>query len=182
MPNFQSQAEALAYFSQLASLSPPELIGLWQGKTLETGHPLDGVLEALGWYGKRFHADRRADALLFSTGSRRLVPIDPKRIPLQLVLRFHSLAQRQWCRNLFDYALKGMWAGGTVASVRVAEFAGQQSAAMVYDSQPIIDHFRRIDADRLMGVMVIEGRGDHFFFMLERAEELQGGQVGQQES
>lgn len=179
IPHFQSGAEALTYFSHLVPISPPELIGLWRGRSLATGHPLDGMLEALGWYGKRFHPDKRADALLFSTGSRRLVPIDPKYAPLQLALRFYGLARRQWCRNLFGYAMKGMWARGPVASIRVAEFAGEQSACMVYDSQPVIDHFRRIGPDHLMGAMVIEGREDLFFFVLERAKELDYGAIRQ---
>ncbi len=72
---FETQEEALVFFDSLDPITPSELIGLWKGSSLPTGHPLDGALESLGWYGKRFHADRRADALLFSVGSRRLVPL-----------------------------------------------------------------------------------------------------------
>lgn len=169
---FANEAEALAYFDQLPAVTPPELIGLWRGQTIRTGHMLDGVLERLDWYGKRFHADRRADALLFSTGSRRLVPVEPARIPLGLALRFHGLSQRQWFRNLFRYALKSLWAKGPVASVRLETFRGKESAAMAYDQQPIIDHFRRVDEDRLMGVMTIRGREGHYCFVLEKVDEL----------
>lgn len=50
-------------------------------------------------------------------------------------------------------------------------FDGVASAAMVYDAQPIVDHFRRIDAKRVMGAMVISGDDRPFFFELERVEE-----------
>lgn len=172
MPIFQAEAEALEYFATLEPVTPPELIGLWQGSTIATGHPLDGVLEALGWYGKRFHADKRADALIFSTGSRRLVPLDPARMPIGLALRFSSLAKRQWFHNLFSYAIKAMWARGTVASVKISSFQGIESAAMHYDAQPITDHFRRVDENRLMGVMEITGDPRYFVFLLERSTEI----------
>ena len=171
-PHFDSEAEAIAFFTQLQPISPPELIGLWKGSTIATGHPLDGALESLGWYGKRFHADRRADALVFSTGSRRLVPLDPARIPLGLALQFSGLAKRQWFRNLFSYALKALWARGSVASVGMASFEGIESAAMTYDAQPIVDHFRRVDDDRLMGVMEIKEDPRHYVFLLQRSTEL----------
>lgn len=172
VPEFANEAEALAFFDSLPTVTPPELIGLWQGATVPTGHVLDGALESLGWYGKRFHADRRADALLFSTGSRRLVPVNPAHIPLGLTLKFYGLAQRQWFRNLFGYALKSLWAKGPVASVRLETLRGAESAAMVYDRQPIIDHFRRVDDDRLMGVMAIKGQQSHYVFTLVKVNDL----------
>jgi hypothetical protein len=41
---------------------------------------------------------------------------------------------------------------------------------MVYDQQPIVDHFRRIDEHRIMGAMVIEGDERIYFFELERTD------------
>nr|WP_234903069.1 GXWXG domain-containing protein [Ensifer adhaerens] len=38
------------------------------------GHPLDGVLENIGRFGKHFHANMRADALLFEAGTDTLFP------------------------------------------------------------------------------------------------------------
>ena len=42
------------------------------------------------------------------------------------------------------------------------------TAAMVYDKHPIIDHFKRIDADTVLGVM--DRKGDTFplYFYLQR--------------
>jgi hypothetical protein len=52
------------------------MIGLWTGRGIPSGHPLDGVLENLGWFGKWFTPAMRADALLFRFDDRRLIPID----------------------------------------------------------------------------------------------------------
>lgn len=88
---FASQNDAQGFFDELKPVMPDKTIGLWQGHRIATGHPLDCVLENLGWYGKRFHPDLRADALLFRAGPRRLVAIDPARIPLRLALRLAFL-------------------------------------------------------------------------------------------
>jgi hypothetical protein len=166
--SFRSQAEAFDYFDRLGVASIIELAGLWQGHGIASGHPLDGVLENLGWYGKRFTADLKADALLFALGPHRLVAIDPGMIPLKLALRCHRFGRTRAARGLFSYLQKLGRAKGPVASLRSMSFRDKTSAAMVYDRQPIIDHFRRIDDDRLLGVMAVEGDGRHYFFVLTR--------------
>lgn len=157
-------------FRELSPVEPHELAGLWRGRSIPSGHPFDGVLENLGWFGKRFTSDRRADALLFRSGERRLVAIDPKRIPLRLALRFHRLGKTRAARNLLSYLQRRLRANGPVASVQMLSFDGLASAAMVYDEQPIVDHFRRIDGKHVMAVMVISGDDRLFFFELERVE------------
>ncbi|WP_414125015.1 DUF4334 domain-containing protein [Rhizobium sp. BR 317] len=171
MPSsFQSQAEAFDYFDSLGVTSATQLAGLWQGHGVASEHPLDGVLENLGWYGKRFTTDLRADALLFAAGPHRLVAIDPSMIPLKLALRFHRFGRTRVARSLFS-SLRKMWrAKGPVASLRLMSFRGKTSAAMAYDRQPITDHFRRVDDDRLLGVMAVEGDSRHYFFILTRAK------------
>lgn len=82
-----------ATFKNLPPVEPRELVGLWRGRGIPSGHPLDGVLENLDWFGKRFTPDMRCDALLFRSGKRRLVPIDPALIPLRLVLRLHRFGR-----------------------------------------------------------------------------------------
>jgi len=49
---------------------------------------------------------------------------------------------------------------------------------MVYDHQPIVDHFRRIDEHTIMGAMTITGDERIYFFELDRVDEpckLDGG-------
>ncbi|OHV77100.1 DUF4334 domain-containing protein [Rhizobium sp. LCM 4573] len=163
-----SQEIALEYFDSLETVPPKELVGLWEGKGIPTGHPLDGVLENLGWYGKRFNANMRADALLFQTGGYRLVPIDPAYIPVRLLLRFAQFARTKPARNCFGHLQKALWARGPVASLKALQHRGRTSAAMVYDHQPVIDHFRKIDDGRLLGAMSIKGDDRCYFFLLSR--------------
>ena len=148
------------------------MIGLWTGRGIPSGHPLDGVLENLGWFGKRFSVHMRADALLFRGGEKRLVAIDPAWIPLRLALRFNKLGKTRAASNLLSYLLRRLRAKGPVASLKTVPFHGVTSAAMAYDTQSIVDHFRKVDDDRLMGAMVIEGDERVYFFELERVEEV----------
>ncbi len=58
------------------------------------------------------------------------------------------------------------------ASLWMVEFRGKVSACMVYDGQPVFDHFRQVDDQTVMGIM--DGKdqafdkGKHFYFYLER--------------
>jgi hypothetical protein len=43
---------------------------------------------------------------------------------------------------------------------------------MVYDGQPVFDHFKRVDDNTLMGIMngkKLRPSGNFFYFLLERA-------------
>lgn len=167
------QQMALEQFWDLPGVDPAELAGLWQGRGIATGHPFDGVLENLGWFGKRFTADLKADALLFRSGERRLTAIDPAFVPLGLALRFHRFGRTFAARNLFSYLQRRVSARGPTARLRVLSFEGTASAAMVYDRQPIIDHFRRMNDDMLMGMMIVHGDSRRYFFRLERVADAE---------
>lgn len=41
-------------WAALPPVSPEEILGLWHGSELRTGHSFEGQLEAARWYGKRF--------------------------------------------------------------------------------------------------------------------------------
>jgi hypothetical protein len=152
----------------LPPVTPSELVGLWRGKCIATGHPLDGVLENLGWFGKRFGPDLNADALLFSAGPGRLRGIDPKWVPLRLALRCQRFGRTRIARSLFWWLQRALQAKGPVASLKTLAFDGVASAAMVYDDQPIIDHFRKIDENRIMGLMKIRNDERVYAFELTR--------------
>lgn len=159
-------------FRGLPPVELHEMIGLWAGRGIPSGHPLDGVLENLGWFGKRFTAEMRADALLFRGGEKRLIAVDPAWIPLRLALRFHKLGKTRAATNLFSYMLRRLRAKGPVASLKAVPFQGLTSAAMIYDKQPIVDHFRKMDDGRVMGAMIVEGDDRVYFFELERVKEV----------
>jgi len=170
-PPVRNEQALLEEFRRLPPILPRELVGLWKGHGLSAGHPFDGVLENLGWFGKRFTRDMRADALLFCSSERRLTAIDPKWIPLQLALRFHGVGRTGIARNLVSYLQRCLRARGPVASVKTMVFDGVESAALAYDDQPIVDYFRRVDEKRVMGAMKITGDARIYFFELERVIE-----------
>ncbi|MYM63439.1 DUF4334 domain-containing protein [Pseudomaricurvus sp. HS19] len=56
------------------------------------------------------------------------------------------------------------------ASLREVVFRGQPTATMVYDQHPVFDHFRKIDDERVLGVMDRKGDNALLFFCLQRLD------------
>ena len=54
------------------------------------------------------------------------------------------------------------------ASLRMVEYRGVTTATMVYDKQPIFDHFRKIDDDTMVGAMDRKGEAAPLVFVLRR--------------
>ncbi len=61
------------------------------------------------------------------------------------------------------------------ASLWLEDFRGEITATMVYDGQPVHDHFKKIDDDAVMGIMngkgvrdFQDGVGRFYYFYLER--------------
>ncbi|ANM13156.1 MULTISPECIES: GXWXG domain-containing protein [unclassified Rhizobium] len=165
-----SQPCCRAWFDALDPVLPAEMIGLWRGVGIPSGHPLDGVLENLQWFGKRFHADLSADALLFQWKPGRLVPLDPALIPIRMTILFAPFGRTFVARNWLSYMQKVFRARGTTASFKLRMIDGGETAAMVYDRRPIVDYFRWIKDDELAGMMVVEGDERRYFFRLQRVD------------
>ena len=164
------QKDMTDWFRSLEPVDPLEMTGLWRGAGIPSGHPLDGVLENLRWFGKRFHPDRRADALLFQWLPGRLVAVDPRFVPLGLAIRLAPLGRTSLARSLFSLLHKAFRARGTTAALEVRAFEQVASAAMVYDRQPIVDHFRRVNDNALAGMMCVRDDERRFFFKLTRID------------
>lgn len=157
----RSRAELLGLFDRCAPVAIEDLLGLWRGGVWPTGTRFDGLLERLGWYGKVFRGPDDVQALLFQRPGTLLgwlnhAMIWPFRVPEQQGLVRHPLGR---------------------ARLRELCFRGRVSAGMVYDYLPIIDHFRRVDAATVIGLMDLRGRRDsQLFFWLERAASGRGGE------
>lgn len=57
------------------------------------------------------------------------------------------------------------------ASLWLEEFRGELVATMVYDGQPVHDHFKRVDDSTVMGIMngkKVVHNGRYFYFWLQR--------------
>ncbi len=163
-----SSIEALARFDALGGVQPEAMIGRWRGMSLATGHPLDGLLEKLGWYGKAFESLDRVHPLLFRSAWGRLNALDPGLMPATLALRAPSLARSRLLRFAFSTIAPLLRTRRSAAVLRMIEFRGRDSAAMVYDRKPIVDYFRHIDDGRILGLMHIQSWRQPFFFLLVR--------------
>lgn len=166
-----SPARGLRTFDVLPTVEAQDMLGLWRGVGLATGHPFDGLLEAFGWWGKAFRGRDEVDPLLFTTPGGPMA-VDPAWLPVGVAVRIGryrpELLRGRAARWLFAKALPHMRAERPAARLRDVAFRGQTGAAMIYDRQPIVDHFRRIDDDTRLGLMDLRGQDDPFFFLLTR--------------
>lgn len=138
---------ACRLFDELEAVPPEELLGVWRGRELRTGHPLDGVMKKLNWYGKAFHDAERVDPLLFELPGGKIAAVDPA--------------------TVYEKG-KLLEAPGGKARMRRIEHRGKAGAAMVYDNLPIIDHFRKAGEGMLLGMMDRKGDIAPYFFILEK--------------
>jgi hypothetical protein len=162
--------EALAFFDSLPVVAPEEMLGRWRGSGLPTGSPLDGLLEAYGWYGKEFIDEETVHPLLFTdlTGSPR--PVDPRLLPMALLRDYAGFAHLWPLRLLFIGIRPLLHTGRPTARLREITHRGVCTAAMVYDALPIIDVFRRVSDDVRLGAMDMRGLPSPFLFVLRRDE------------
>lgn len=160
--------ELLTFFDSLPAVSVGQLAGSWQGSGIPTGHRLDGVLEAMGWHGKRFAGPEEAHPLLFDDGRGAVVPVNPTFAPMGLVLRAPGLARHPLTVRVFRLVLPLVRTRKPRARLRAMESRGVVTATMLYDALPINDAFRTVAPDTLLGLMDLRGMEDPFFFVLRR--------------
>jgi len=160
--------EALAWFDSLPAVAPDEMIGRWRGSGLPTGSPLDGLLEAYGWYGKEFLDDETVHPLLFTDRSGAPRPVDPGWLPVALLRDYGGFLQIRPLRAAFGVIRPLLSTARPKARLREVAHRGVVTAAMVYDGLPIIDVFRRVSDDVRVGAMDMRGLPSPFLFVLRR--------------
>jgi len=157
--------DAFSVFDDLPALPPAAMRGRWIGHELATGHRWDGKLTAAGWQGKEFLEDDAVHPLLFGDRHGFSYPVDPRWVPVGLVdkipVRSVAVMGRAigWLRPVIQARRPG-------ARLRTVDYRGTASAAMVYDRLPIIDVFRRVDDDTLLGVMDMRDTPPYFFYLV----------------
>lgn len=160
--------DALAAFDAGDAVTCEELLGRWRGSEVPTGHPMDGLLETYRWWGKEFRSADDVDPLLFAGRGGTVRALDPRRLPL-------TVAARGWAPRLRAVGALSSLAHPLLATrsprarVRDLEVRGVVTAALVYDHLPVVDAFRRVGDDELLGLM--DRRGDRvpYLFRLTRA-------------
>lgn len=167
-------AEACEIFDAADAVDPDFMLGTWHGSELPTGHPLDGLLAASGWWGKQFVDAETVHPLLFPTrDGSALWAFNP-------VLAFSVLGLATKVPGLKNRAFGGSIAVlqplvGTRsprARLRTTRFRGVDSATMIYDQAPVNDVFRRLSDDAVIGAMDLRGSSDPYFFVLCRDDSL----------
>jgi len=161
-------AEALAYFDSLPTVGLDEILGRWRGSGLHTGSRLDGLLEAYGWYGKEFLDDESVHPLLFTDRSGRPRPVDPGLLPIAALRDYAGFLQLWPLRVALTRIRSLLYTDKPKARLREVTHRGVVTAAMVYDSLPIIDLFRRVSDDVLLGAMDMRGLPSPYLFVLRR--------------
>lgn len=162
--------EALDLFDQLPAVRADDILGDWVGRELRTGHPMDGLLAASGWYGKRFDDVEHVHPLVFRRPNGTLWFGEPCTMPMGIAGRVDPKridTIRQMLAGLVPTLMK---TNTHRARLRNVEYRGVTSAAMIYDHLPIIDLFRKVDEDTLLGVMDRRSMTQPYFFILARAQ------------
>jgi hypothetical protein len=162
-----SPQEALAFFDSLPPVPVEDVVGRWKGSELPTGSPLDGLLAAYGWWGKEMLDAESVHPLLFS-GPHGPYPVNPSLVPMALLRSRPQLASAGPLRRAATLLLPLARTGRPAARLREVEHRGTVSAAMLYDALPIVDHFRRVADDVVLGLMDMRALPEPFFFVLRR--------------
>ncbi|MEO1593487.1 MAG: DUF952 domain-containing protein [Cyanobacteria bacterium J06632_22] len=165
--NWMSRNSALTLFDALDSVETDTLIGQWQGYGFPTGHPMDGLLEATGWYGKEFITTEQVHPLLFSDSQGSLYKISPHPWMMTMARQF-SIPKIGAIQPLFELFNRPFRTEQSQAHLRMTRCRGKVSATMIYDYLPIHDSFRQVDTKTLLGLMDDKGSPEQFFFVLTR--------------
>jgi hypothetical protein len=166
--------EALALFDAAPAVPADAMIGTWRGSELPTGHPLDGLLAASGWWGKQFVDAETVHPLLFPTADRAaLWAVNPVLAfgGVGVATRLPALKRLDSSRAII--AMRPLLRARTAkARLRTTRYRDVDTATMIYDQLPVNDVFRRLGDDAVLGAMDLRGSAAPYFFFLERDDSL----------
>lgn len=164
-----STEQALTFFDELEPIGIDFMLGSWRGKGFPTHHRMDGLMENFNWYGKIFESSEDVHPLVFERSNGALVRLNPIWFPMKYAGR-SRLSMSALGRLMFDLGSRVLKTNKSRARLRMTEYRGKVSATMVYDQKAINDVFRKVDENRVLGVMDLKAEGYRpFFFVLERA-------------
>lgn len=154
---------ALAIYDELEAVTVDFMIGKWKGSDFPTSHPMDGKLEAAGWYGKIFKDPENVSPLVFYTTDKSDVFfVNP------VVVFGGSKSQSQSGGGVMGERREQVETTDYKARARMTEYRGKLSATMIYDELAINDVFRKIDDNTVLGAMDLKGLPVPYFFILKR--------------
>ena len=162
--------EGLQLLDTLDAVDLEFMWGRWQGVGLPSNHPMDGLLEAANWYGKEFVDAEHVHPLLFSMPNGEIIKVapNPNAMKMTLSLPLPKNVDNPVLKFLFTTMNGFLKTEQSQARLRMMEHRGKVSATMIYDHLPINDSFRKIDDNRVLGVMDYKEIEQPFFFVLTR--------------
>jgi hypothetical protein len=161
---------AMKIYDNLETVNLEFMWGRWRGGSLKTNATLDGLLEETGWYGKEFIGSEKVHPLLYHMpDGKNLFSLNP------IWAYFGSKPLLIWAKKNVGFIRKVilifrflLQTNQPKARLRMLEHRGKLSAAMVYDDKSIIDSFRKVDENTLLGYMDSKELPEPFFFVLRR--------------
>ncbi len=167
--NGASSQETLAFFDSLPCVALGDMMGCWRGSALPTGHPMDGLLQVFGWWGKSFTDADNVDPLLFQSRSGQVHAVTSRFLPVGILASRRATSPIITVLRPFWPAVRALLrTSKPMARLRMIEHRGRVSATMCYDYLPIHDVFRRVDETTVLGLMDMRGMPKPFFFLLRR--------------
>ncbi|MGV9710450.1 DUF4334 domain-containing protein [Gordonia sp. NPDC003424] len=158
MTSALTRTEAQQRFAELRAhgglVDDAELDAVWAGLATLTPTELFGA-----WKGGEFVTGHAANGLLDKSGW------------YGKTFTSRNDVQPLICRDADGNLFSNTKLGKGEASLWSIEFRGEVTASMVYDGQAVIDHFKRVDENTVMGIMngkagVVDGR--YLYFYLDR--------------
>jgi len=159
--------QALKLFDELDSCSLEFMMGQWRGYGLHTNHPMDGLLEALDWYGKEFIDSNQVHPLLFLDRHNQVFKVAPNPTLMELSVPL-NFPNNNIMKLLFRLGSSLLKTETSKARLRMMEYRNKISATMIYDYLPIHDTFRKVDNNTVLGLMDFKSVKQPFFFVLKR--------------
>jgi hypothetical protein len=144
-----------------------QMLGAWRGSGLDTGNPLDGLLEGFGWHGKRFDGREDVHPLIFQHPSG-LFSVNSAFLPLGLVVRCARVLRWPGVARAFRRVGRVLSTRRPQARLRTSVYRGVATATLCYDRLPIHDVFRQIDDDTVLGATDMRAMPQPMFFVLRR--------------
>lgn len=163
-----AQKEGWQFFDMLDPANLAEMRGKWKGSELASGHPMDGMLAASGWYGKYFCDRENVYPLLFEGRGGELYAANPALLPLRLAERLPRLL----IKGLFPLMAPLIRTTQSSARLRTMKCRNKLTAVMIYDRQPVLDIFARVDENTLLGISDFKWEHEAgYFFVLEKVAD-----------
>lgn len=154
-------AEGVAEFFDTLSPTPIGfMMGLWRAVVVPSCSPNQRRLLDSGYFGMRFTDPETVDPLLFSTADgTEVFAADPIKL---FTLLQDGPTDIPAVRSDVEITYPA-------ARLRMIDYRGVTSATLIYDRQPVLDHFRTLTDTIVLGAVEARGYQQPTYFALQRA-------------